>query len=257
MDNRTTGAFIRQRRRDRQMTQKQLADRLHVTDRAVSKWERGLSAPDISMLEPLARALDVTIVELLTGEQNPGTAEKSVEQAVKSIIQYSEMTTAQKLRQLIRRAAGTFLAAVLAVGLLLVTLNSLVMGEGFGWQCIPAYLGACKAAWAIETGEEDAIRAAIGNSEGVASALADLEAQGVTIRRAEANFWRTRLDDMFLWLEVDLFVEYQGITCRFDCRGTFRNGKVELMELVNSGGGQQYLPWMLQLSDALATYDPG
>ena len=62
---------------------------------------------------------------------------------------------------------------------------------------------------------------------------------------------------MFLWLEVDLFVEYQGITCRFDCRGTFREGKVELMELVSPAQDQQYLSWMLQLSDALATYDPG
>lgn len=257
MDNRTTGNFIRERRREKQMTQKQLADRLHVTDRAVSKWERGLSAPDISLLEPLAEALDVTIVELLTGQRKAEAAELPVELAVKRVIEYSEMTTAQTVRQLIRRVAGALLGVVLAAGLLLVTLNSLVIGEGFGWQCIPACLGACKAARAIETGEEAAIRETIAHSEGMAAALADLEAQGVIIRRAEANCWQTRLDDMFLWLEVDLYVEYQGITCRFECRGTYREGKVEFMELVNTGSGQEYLPWMLQLNDALSTYDPG
>ena len=50
MDNLKTGAFIKSCRKEKRMTQKELADRLHVTDRAVSKWERGLSAPDIALL---------------------------------------------------------------------------------------------------------------------------------------------------------------------------------------------------------------
>ena len=52
MDNQKTGALIRERRKQKQLTQQQLAQRLHVTDRAVSKWERGLCAPDIATLEP-------------------------------------------------------------------------------------------------------------------------------------------------------------------------------------------------------------
>ena len=126
MDNRITGAFIRERRREKQMTQKQLADRLHVTDRAVSKWERGLSAPDLSLLEPLAEALDVTILELLTGKRDAGAASQPVELTVKSIIEYSEMTTAHKIRQILGKAAGAFVAAVLVLLLLIPTLNSLV-----------------------------------------------------------------------------------------------------------------------------------
>ena len=70
MDNLKTGAFIKSCRKEKKMTQKELADRLHVTDRAVSKWERGLSAPDIALLEPLASVLGVTIVELLSGGEN-------------------------------------------------------------------------------------------------------------------------------------------------------------------------------------------
>ena len=64
MNKEQLGAFIAERRREEQMTQKDLAERLHITDRAVSKWERGLCAPDISLLESLAETLGVSILEL-------------------------------------------------------------------------------------------------------------------------------------------------------------------------------------------------
>lgn len=53
------------------MTQKELAAALHVSDRAVSKWERGAGFPDISLLEPLADALGLGVLDLLRGEQGP------------------------------------------------------------------------------------------------------------------------------------------------------------------------------------------
>ena len=56
--------LIQALRKERNMTQKDLAERLHITDRAVSKWERGLCAPDISLLESLADSLGVSILEL-------------------------------------------------------------------------------------------------------------------------------------------------------------------------------------------------
>ena len=69
MNNKLTGNFISQRRRELSLNQKQLAEKLNVTDKAVSKWETGRSAPDISMLEPLAEALEVSVVEILKGEK--------------------------------------------------------------------------------------------------------------------------------------------------------------------------------------------
>ena len=60
MDAGKTGALIAEARREKNMTQKELAGLLHVTDRAVSKWERGLNFPDIALLEPLAEALGLT-----------------------------------------------------------------------------------------------------------------------------------------------------------------------------------------------------
>lgn len=69
MDNKRTGAFISQRRRELGLNQKQLAEKLNLTDKAVSKWETGRSAPDISMLMPLSETLDVSVVEILKGEK--------------------------------------------------------------------------------------------------------------------------------------------------------------------------------------------
>ena len=71
MDREIFGNFIATARRDLGMTQQALADQLHVTDKAVSKWERGLCYPDLTMLENLATALGLTIGELMACEKQP------------------------------------------------------------------------------------------------------------------------------------------------------------------------------------------
>lgn len=68
IDNEKFGTFLVQLRKQKGFTQKELAQKLFVSDKAVSKWERGLSMPDIALLSPLAKLLDVTITELLSGQ---------------------------------------------------------------------------------------------------------------------------------------------------------------------------------------------
>lgn len=67
MDAGKTGKFIAKKRKDLNMTQNELAEKLHITDKAVSKWERGLSFPDISILIPLAEILNISLYDLLKG----------------------------------------------------------------------------------------------------------------------------------------------------------------------------------------------
>lgn len=81
MDKEKTGQLITELRKEKGMTQKQLAEALNVTDKAVSKWERGLSFPDISMLEPLSELLDISIMELLAGERQDEDEPMSREEA--------------------------------------------------------------------------------------------------------------------------------------------------------------------------------
>ena len=69
LDKIAFGSFLAQLRREKGMTQKELAACLYVSDKAVSKWERGLSVPDISLLVPLAEQLNVTVAELLQGRR--------------------------------------------------------------------------------------------------------------------------------------------------------------------------------------------
>ncbi len=68
MDQYKIGKFIAERRKEQHMTQKELADRLGITDRAVSKWENGRCMPDLSLLQPLSKALGIRVNDLLSGE---------------------------------------------------------------------------------------------------------------------------------------------------------------------------------------------
>ena len=69
MNNYITGTAIRTLREKQHMTQSQLAEKLCVSDKAVSKWETGKGFPDISLIEPLSDILKVSLPELLSGEQ--------------------------------------------------------------------------------------------------------------------------------------------------------------------------------------------
>lgn len=117
MDNERIGVFIRELRKEKGLTQKELAEELHITDRAVSKWERGLSAPDIALLEPLAELLGVSVGELIRGgrtaeEERPAGGE------TKEILDYSQKEIKRKVGG-VRKKYLSLLAAILALALLL------------------------------------------------------------------------------------------------------------------------------------------
>ena len=82
MDCQKIGSFILAIRKEKNMTQKQLADKLHVTDRAVSKWERGLGIPDVSLLSDLSNILGVSINEILAGEKIDTLSRKKADKII-------------------------------------------------------------------------------------------------------------------------------------------------------------------------------
>lgn len=63
------GKFILQLRKERNLTQKELAEKIGVTDRAISKWENGRGMPELSLIKPLCDELDISVNELLSGER--------------------------------------------------------------------------------------------------------------------------------------------------------------------------------------------
>ena len=83
------GSFVAALRREKGWTQKELAERLHVTDKAVSKWERRVSMPDTALLIPLAETLGVSVTELLRGERlesDAPLAQREVEMLVEGAV---------------------------------------------------------------------------------------------------------------------------------------------------------------------------
>lgn len=93
IDKEKFGAFVAQLRKEKRLTQREVAERLYVSDKAVSKWETGASIPDTALLIPLAELLGVTVTELLLcrrqASQQPMDA-RAVEDVVKTAITYSE-----------------------------------------------------------------------------------------------------------------------------------------------------------------------
>ncbi len=103
MEKERIGEFIAILRKEHNLTQKQLADKLNLTDKAISKWERGMSYPDISMLEPLAEVLDVSILELLKGEKLTTDQSLSSEEA-KTLIENSIVISDEEITRQHKRS---------------------------------------------------------------------------------------------------------------------------------------------------------
>ena len=112
MDTEKMGVLIAKMRKEKGLTQKELADQLHVTDRAVSKWERGICCPDISLLEDLANILGVSISSLLNGEEE-------VESAIKTTITYATESRMQKAKQFVNQLLLTAMSFLLLLTLLM------------------------------------------------------------------------------------------------------------------------------------------
>lgn len=77
MDAKITGCFIAQLRKELGLTQKELAEKLKVTDKAISRWETGKGLPDTSLLKPLAEIFGVSVGELLSGKRMDDSQIKS------------------------------------------------------------------------------------------------------------------------------------------------------------------------------------
>lgn len=95
MNAKQLGPFISERRKELGMTQTHLAKKLHVTDKAVSRWERGIGLPDINSIEALAKALEVSLVELMQAKRNENEhiSTKEAENLMMDTIELSKITS--------------------------------------------------------------------------------------------------------------------------------------------------------------------
>lgn len=119
IDKEKFGTFVAQLRKEKGLMQKDLAEKLYVSDKAVSKWERGLSIPDVALLVPLAEILGVTVTELLECRRLPKDEpldSRQTEEILKRVIVLSEEE--QRKYRPDRRKRGIQLLLCAAVGAL-------------------------------------------------------------------------------------------------------------------------------------------
>lgn len=122
MNYETIGKFISKKRKEKGFTQKELAEKIGVTDKAVSKWERGLGCPDVSILELLANQLDVSILEILKGRMVENEVIKLTEanDYVKESLNYSKVQIKEKLKIILSKLICFF---IILIGTILIILN--------------------------------------------------------------------------------------------------------------------------------------
>lgn len=117
MDPKKTGTIISDARKNMNMTQKELANKLYVSDKAVSKWERGLCFPDISVLIPLTEILNISLYDLLRGER---MKKSEVEETLKNTISY----TNNELKR--NKKKYTIISSIIIVGVVILSVLSLI-----------------------------------------------------------------------------------------------------------------------------------
>lgn len=105
MNAKKVGSFIKEQRQELGLSQKELAEKLYITDKAVSKWETGRGLPDISSLEPLSNALNVSVSEILNGEKSQNN---------ESEIDNAKLLKKLKIKKYIRLAAEIVITIVYA-----------------------------------------------------------------------------------------------------------------------------------------------
>lgn len=126
MDTKKIGRFIAENRKAKGMTQKELAEKLNVSDKTVSRWENGNYMPDLSMLKPLSEVLGISLNELLSGEYI--TQENVIEKAEASIASTLEYSR-RKIEKSKIKAYLTIVACVYGMLFIWFLLNAVFFAE--------------------------------------------------------------------------------------------------------------------------------
>ncbi len=114
------GLFIKEKRKELNLTQKELASKLSITDKAISKWERGLGFPDVSLLEDLSTTLNISILELIKGESIDDDIKIETDNYIKETLSITESEHLRKRKELINKILSFI---IIGISTLIVILN--------------------------------------------------------------------------------------------------------------------------------------
>lgn len=139
MDRAKIGAFLKELRKEKNLTQEQLPEKFGVAGRTVSRWETGNNMPDLSVLVELADFYDVDIREILDGEKKSEIVEKEEKETLLKVAEYAE----KPKRQAILRAVILFSLEMICCGYTIAIAIMVLKGDGqisAGYVVIPALI---------------------------------------------------------------------------------------------------------------------
>mgnify|MGYP003398640160 FL=1 len=120
MDQKKIGSFLKELRKQKGITQEELAEQLNVSGRTVSRWETGNNMPDISILIELAELYDVSIPEIVNGERKNESMNEEVKEVAQSLSDYADLEKENMLTQIrklsIWGVAGMLIYCLLGIG---------------------------------------------------------------------------------------------------------------------------------------------
>ena len=125
MDLIKIGKFISTKRKEKNLTQEELAEKLLITDRAVSKWERGLSLPDADKMLDLCNILDINVNELLIGEENMKDEKKKTDELLIELAKQDELKNKRLITDMWVLTTTAFVFYIA-----LIIISSILLGEG-------------------------------------------------------------------------------------------------------------------------------
>ena len=114
MDPIRIGAFLKELRKERNMTQEAIAGKFGVTQRSVSRWENGTTMPDISVLIELADFYDIDIRELLRGERKSENMDTDLKETLEMVAEYTEADKAKILKKVYICGQGMLITSVIS-----------------------------------------------------------------------------------------------------------------------------------------------
>ena len=128
MDNKKFGDFIKELRKEKQLTQKEFGEKLNITDKAISKWERGLSFPDIAVLKDLSEFFEIDISELLNGERGK-KQEIDIEKVIQEAIEnYKNIEEKKKEKvQKVKKRIGSISIIIFGFSLILQAIYLIIL----------------------------------------------------------------------------------------------------------------------------------
>lgn len=119
MDQKKIGSFLRELRKEQRITQEDLAEKLNVSSRTISRWETGSNMPDISLLIEIADFFDVSIPEIINGERKSEKMDEEVKEVAEKLSDYADAEKVNIIKEIRKLSIGGVIALIAYFSLIL------------------------------------------------------------------------------------------------------------------------------------------